>query len=297
MNLDIDKRFIYQKIDEYIMRLYKIGLVTDKNLLDDYYTQLHNLRIREIFNAPGNARITAFNALEYCKENIIYGMLQNGEYYIDEVLFHEFSHVINSFHKALRGPQRFNIEEALEEKMNPFTNALLLKQEDKLLDNQNPYYGVFLLDEYVAQSLAQEIIKDKYNELSLLERHRYSKNDLSNYYNHPYTTRITKPPYSFITSLACYQEYDIPAQKFIMNYFHITNIEFIKRSINYNLFKNMVDNLDYEEAEELYIDLCYMGLIEEALSNYKGFINVTDSKDQVSNPKNIYKAYERILKK
>ena len=36
MNLDINTTFIHKKIDEYIIGLYKTGLVTDKSLLNKY---------------------------------------------------------------------------------------------------------------------------------------------------------------------------------------------------------------------------------------------------------------------
>ena len=297
MNLDINNDFIHKKIDEYIMGLYKTGLVTDRNLLNEYSKQLHGLRIREIFDAPGDARITPNGFLEYCKENIYLQMMRNGEYYIDEVLFHEFSHVINSFHKSLRGPNSFMIEEAIEEKMDNFTTADLLREEDKILYNQDPCFGVILLDEFVAQSVAQELVIAKYNEFSKVNQRRYTKNGLNAYQERPYTTRISEPPYALTTSLGDYQEFDLPARRFIDKHLHISYREFVKRAINYDLLRNMISNLDYEEAEEMYNDLCYMGLIDQALANHRGFIKVTDPKDPVSNPKNIYKAFERVLKK
>ena len=297
MNLDINTTFIHKKIDEYIIGLYKTGLVTDKSLLNKYSNQLHSLKIKEIFNAPGDARITYDGVLEYCVDNICLQMLYNGDYYLDEVLFHEFSHVINSFHKSLRGSESFDIEKAIERQMDPFTNALLLKEEDKILYNQDPCFGVILLDEYIAQNVAQELVKAKYNALKEPEKRRYTKNGLLGYKQRPYTTRISEPPYTLTTSLGDYQEFDLPAQRFIDKYLHISNKEFVRRAINYDYLRNIISNLDYEESEEMYVDLCYLGLIEQALANYRGFISVNDPKDPVSNPKNIYKAYKRILKK
>jgi hypothetical protein len=297
MTLDINDRFIYQKIDEYLLWLYKTNLVTDKYLLNEYSKKLHSLKIKEIFDAPGDARITFDGNLEYCVSNITLQMLKNGEYYIDEVLFHEFTHVINSFHKSLRGKDSFIIRDAIENKMDNFTNAELLTQEDKMLYNQDPCFGVILLDEYVAQSVAQEIVGTKYNTLDYKAKQRYAKNGLSGYQKRNYTTIISEPPYHLVTSLGDYQEYDLPAKRFIDKYLHISHIEFIKRAINGDLLRNIIANLDFEEAEEIYSDLCYMGIIEKALAKYRGFINIKDKKDPVNNPRNVYKAYERVLKK
>ena len=297
MILDINANLINQKIDEYLLWLYKTDLVTDKCLLNEYSKKLHSLKINEIFDAPGDARITFDGNLEYCVSNITLQMMYNGEYYIDEVLFHEFTHVINSFHNSLSVKDGFIIKDAIEDKMDNFTNTELLVQEDKLLYNQDPCFGVIMLDEYVAQSVAQELVKTKYNTLDDKAKQRYAKNGLAGYQKRNYTTRISEPPYHLVTSLGDYQEYDLPTKMFIEKYLHISHIEFIKRAINGDLLRNIIANLDFEEAEEIYFDLCYLGLIENALAIHRGFRKENNPNDPVNNPKNVYKAFKKVLKK
>ena len=189
------------------------------------------------------------------------------------------------------------IRDAIESKMDNFTNAELLEQEDKLIYNQDPCFGVILLDEYVAQSIAQLIIEKKYNSLDEKNKRKYAFDSLSKYKRRDYTTKLSEPPYQLVTSLADYPEYDLPAQNFINKYLHISSNDFIKRSLNSDLLRNIITSLDYEEAEEIYFDLCYLGLIENALSIYRGFRKESNPKDPVHNPKNIYKAFKKVLKK
>ena len=296
MELNITKELIFKKIDEYLMLIQRAGLVTDRFLLNEYSKNLHSLNIIEVPIFPGDAMID-YDSLYYSPTNITYQMMFYGEYYLDEVLFHEFSHLINSFHQALIGPYYYEISTAIEEKMDPFTNGELLKQEDSLLYNQDPCFGVVLLDEYVAQNVAQIIIKNKYNYMNQKEKKRYSSNELNFFNKREYITNLTEPPYKMTTSLADYPEYDELAQSFIKKYLGITSFEFIKRSINGDLLSNIISNLDYEEAEDLYVDLCYLGLIEEAYSINRGIETKSDSKDPANNPKSVYKALIKVLKK
>ena len=132
MNLDINAKIIHQKMDEYLMWLKNTGIVTNQLLLAQFSKQLHSIHIFRIYNAPGDAHV-GIDKLEYCYERIVENMILHGSYYLDEVLFHEFTHLLNSFHQSIRGPKSFMISEAIEKKMGCFTNIELLEKSDCLL--------------------------------------------------------------------------------------------------------------------------------------------------------------------
>ena len=259
MDLDINSELIHKKVDEYIILLKKTGLVTDKDLLGKYKEKLHSLKFEEDNDLAGDAMISD-GVLKYSCFYIISGMILSGIYYFDEVLFHEFSHVINSLHKIDNVPIKENIE-------------------DQNIINQNPFYGVLLIDEFVSQSVAQSLVLYKYNSLSEKVKRKYSFNQLSNYQKRNYTTYVTEPPYIIITSLSDYPEYDALAQSFIKKYYDMDKDEFIKKTINEEDFY-----IDKDEYEKMYADLCYLSIIVEALF-YE------------DNKKKAHEAFKRILKK
>ncbi len=290
----VTERLIRSKIDEYLNWISKTRLVTDQKLLDKYSRMLNNLQIKRIYDAPGDAQI-GYESLYYCAENIEQQMVYHGLYYLDEVFFHEFSHLINSFHNALAGPNRFIIRDAISNKMDEFTTPELLEESDRLLFNQDPWLGVILLDEYIAQSVAQEIVKGKNSELDFFDKEMYSFNGLKEFNLINYTTRVCEPPITIPTTLADYPEFDICAQRFISKYLHISPSEFIKKSLNEDLLRNIINNLDTNTAGEIYIDLCYLGLIKEAVSISKGHKQADRPDDPVNDKRNVNMAFQRIL--
>lgn len=296
MSFNIDDSLIHRKIDEYIFLLRKSGLVTDENTLNCYRKKLYGLNLERIYNAPGDAHVT-YNKLEYCSENIVKGMNSNGAYFLDEVLFHEFSHILNSFHQAIRGPKSFMIADAIGNKMDSFTTPELLEQSDKLLYNQDPCLGVILLDEFIAQSAAQILIKEKYKLLDAKQKREYTYNNLYKFQEREYTTNISIPPFFMQTSLADYMEFDMPAKWFIRKYKLSTPYDFVKMSLNGDLLRNIINNLDEKTAVSMYKDLCYLGLIKEAVSIKKGFIKSNDPKDPVNDKRNLYLVLQKMTNK
>ena len=85
--------YIKKKIIEYINLLKDCGYIKDDQTLNEIYKRLNSLKIEIIHNAPGDATVDG-NTLKICWENIEKNINQKGTYYIDEVLFHEFSHVL-----------------------------------------------------------------------------------------------------------------------------------------------------------------------------------------------------------
>lgn len=109
------------------------------------------------------------------------------------------------------------IGETMEKKMGCFTNIELLETGNQLLYNQDPCLGVILLDEYIAQSVAQLMVRQKYNLLDDSLKSEYSHNQLSEFQSRNFTTKICVPPLQIPTSLADYPEFDVCASWFIKN--------------------------------------------------------------------------------
>ena len=296
MNLDINTKIIHQKMDEYLMWLKNTGIVTNQLLLAQFSKQLHSIHIFRIYNASGDAHV-GIDKLEYCYERIVENMILHGTYYLDEVLFHEFTHLLNSFHQSIRGPKSFMISEAIEKKMGCFTNIELLEKSDCLLYNQDPCLGVILLDEYIAQSVAQFMVKQKYDLLNESNKRKYSKDELNEFKSRTFTTNICIPPLRIFTSLADYPEFDVCASWFIKKYHLGSTMDFVRNSFDVNYLKKIIENLDSQTAEEMYVDLCYLGLIKERVYINRGFIKCDNPKDPVNNPRNIYKVFQKILKR
>lgn len=287
--------YIKKKIIEYINLLKDCGYIKDDQTLNEIYKRLNSLKIEIIHNAPGDATVDG-NTLKICWENIEKNINQKGTYYIDEVLFHEFSHVLNSFHNAIFGDNKFIVRDYIQGRMNPFTTIELLEQGDELLYNQDSWFGIILLDEFIAQSISQKLVIEKFKSLDEMSKRKYViDNNLFEYKSRNFITKICEPPMMIKTSLADYPEFDIFAQNFITKYGY--NVElFIVKSLDINFVKDFINSLNSEKIEELYKDLCYLGLILKRVYLLRGFRKIDDEQDPALNPNKVHSVMCKILK-
>lgn len=288
--------YIKRKIAEYINLLKCCGYIRNDKILNEIYKKLNSIKVERIYNAPGDAVITG-NCLKICWENIEKNMKQKGNYYIDEVLFHEFSHVLNSFHNAIFGDDQFIISDYIQKRMYGFTTIELLEQSDELLYNQDPCFGIILLDEFIAQSISQKMVIEKFKSLDELSKKEYVyDNNFFEYKNRDYITKICEPPMMIKTSFADYPEFDIFAQSFITKYGY--NVEtFIAKSLNANFVKDFIKSLSSEKIEQLYTDLCYLGMIQQRVYLLKVFTTIEDKKDPAYDPRKVHSVMCKSLKK
>lgn len=285
-----------EKIEEYIVLLKECGYITNEQILNEIYIKLNSLDVERIYNAPGDAVVIG-NKLKICLENIEENVKKKGEYYIDEVLFHEFSHVINSFHNAIYGDNRFIVSDYIQKKMKFPTTINLLEQDDALLYNQDPSFGIILLDEFIAQSISQKMVIEKSKKLDDKSKKKYMCSvNLLEYEDRFYITKICKPPMIIKTSLANYPEFDVFAQKFIHKYgYGIKN--FIKNSLQKNFTENFINSFSEENINKLYIDLCYLGIIQQRIYFLNGFTTIDDIEDPAYDSRKVFFAMRKILKK
>lgn len=288
---------IKSKINEYISLLEECGFVTDYRHLEYIKQKLNSIKVKRIFNVPGDATING-NTLSICYENIENNIKVYGESYIDEVLFHEFSHFINSFHNSIYGNESFIIRDYLERKMSDFTTAELLEQADELLYNQDPCFGIVLLDEFIAQSISQILVLKKLSKFNDYNIKKYTNDKNMKSYKLRYQkTYICEPPMTLETSLADYPEFYAFAKKFISKYSIYDINSFIKKSLTPDFLKKILNNLNSEEIEKIYIDLCYLGIIQQRVYLLKKLIKIEDKNDPAYEPRKVYKAMSKILKR
>lgn len=74
-------------------------------------------------------------------------------------------------------------------------------------------------------------------------------------------------------------------------------MEFIRNSFDGAYLRTMIESLDSQTAEDMYVDLCYLGLIEERVAIDRGFTISNNPKDPVNDAGVIYKVFQKILKK
>lgn len=288
MNIDINKI-----INEFVFYLKKEKYVTDTKQLLLILNKLCSLNIERVYNLPGDAVVNGDN-LFICYENILKNMQLKGNYYLDEVLFHEFSHVINSFHNSIYGEDSFIIKDYIESKMDSFTNGDLLIMEDPLLYNQDPYLGIVLLDEFIAQMIAQKLVLSKYNDINIYEKANYvNGNYIDDYEYRFYTTDICNPPKEILTELADYEEFYPYAKNFINKYGY-NHEEFIKKSLNKKFIKDFIDSIPSEKINDFYQELCYLGVIKCRSYIVRGFETENDKNDPANNPKKVYEVMNKL---
>ena len=290
-----DDNFLKSKVNEYVYLLQQSGYVNDSQKLQSIRNQLFNLRINVMHNAPAEAMIDG-NVLNICYENMQQKINRYGEFYIDEVFFHEFSHVINDFHQSIFGNNSYMISDYMALKMDNFTSPELLLESDSLLYNQDPCLGVLMLDEYIAQRISQDLVRLKSKHLWSAAKKDYDKdNGLRDYETRDYVTNITEPPMRIKTSFATYQEFDICAQKFMKKYGFSNYQDFIRMTLTTDGLKKFITHNKYQ-INKLFIDLCYLGIIRERIYVLKGFDQIDDKKDPALDPKKVGMVLRRILK-
>lgn len=292
----LNENTLRNKIDEYLYFLKVSGYITDINVMNNLRSKLYSLKIERIYNAPGDATVKGAT-LKICYENIEKNIEKYGLCYLDEVLFHEFSHIINSCHTSIYGTlaEKFIIADYIKSRFDNFTTVELLEQGDELLYNQDPCFGILLLDEFVAQTIAQKLVINKATKLDDCTKKKYIfDKQLYNYQYRTFFTNICKPPLIIETELADYPEFYVLAKQFIKKYgFNIES--FIRNAFQPNFVKDFINNIRKEKMSELYKDLCYLGLVYQRVYLINNYITITDKKDPAYDPSKVRNVMLKIL--
>ena len=186
--MDIESRIekLNSKMKEYIEYGRRIGIITDSNI-ERVVTRLERVKIEidnDLKGGDGFAtpdREKGIINLKINKEFIENEMKKDEKkYYEDEVYFHEFTHAVNGIYEgwiekgdAFKFKKNY-LSEVKKDNYQDDYNLITDSMTDKEKSDFNKYvnnkdlklagYGWGLLDEFVAQTMTQKLIKNKYND-------------------------------------------------------------------------------------------------------------------------------------
>ena len=234
------KRDIKGFVGEYL----RLGLETnilDRDNIDTLYSRISGTKIKVDNSITGDAVVkfendgyTIYINEEKCKNK--------GEYFIDEVIFHELSHLVNEVHRDLFEYKYSRIKD-------------FEKQKSYIADGNDlvryPTWGMILIDESIAQYTAQ-----------LLVNRKYGGNIYPEYF---YETPLTDPKVYLKTIFADYPEAHKFADKFARTIYSGDSALFklCKDSYRDTFIENMFIKYNFREngMNDLYEILGYMGNI------------------------------------
>lgn len=282
-----------KNIQEYIGLGLRAGLF-NKNNLERIVSRLERVNFSVDNNNPGDAQTESIR--DRNNPRISYGLnvkmnerrtLNSGRYYFkDEVLFHELTHCINGIYENFMENLSlwFDLDKMFENNFSVKSDAIESMANDP--NYRQKSYSWLVLDEFVAQYVAQLLVETKYNKKI--------------YVNESKLIRQSNPSINVNNNFADYHEfYDIV-------------INFIKPIYGNDLNKFIADSLDstvinkifsYYKNEpsgfvKLYSLLGEMGNIGFAVAspNFTEVQRATDYDMIARDSHNFYLHYNEVLK-
>lgn len=148
--------------------------------------KISNLNIIEDSTLPGDAKVVTSENTLYINPN----RCANNEY-LSLVLFHEFTHLNSSIHNDIYSEKSFikSLKSNASLIMDGNTHYDYSFQKTQIDDVNNPFtyilFGGLLLDEVIAENVATEMIKIKFNKvIPLKNRQKQYGNNVINYRTH-----------------------------------------------------------------------------------------------------------------
>lgn len=261
------------KVNEYLRLGIQIGLFDNSNI-DIVREKLKNISIVEDNSLTGDAEAIIEEDKKIIKINS--QKCRNKEYYfMDEVLFHEFTHFINEIHNDL-----FNsLKSQIIAFKNKYSSSL---KNDELA--QYPEWGGILLDEAISQKVAQTMVETKYGK-RIYERH-------------PKKSKIFGEEMNYYSSFSDYPEFENIAEKFSKScvgsagLLGLAKLSMSKRCID-SIFTTY--SKQSNGGEKLYKSLAYMGNIAIADYASKGHFILKNS-ENLRRKENVVKSYHLASK-
>lgn len=261
---------INSKVSEYISLGVKLGLFDGSNL-KQVREKLSNLSIVKDEFLSGDAEAILENDKKIIKINP-QKYIGKEYYFLDEVLFHEFTHFTNEIHNDLYSSNSKKKIFSFEKRYEYISNT------DELA--QYPAWGAILLDEGIAQKVAQSMVETKYG------RKIYSLK--------PYSSSIFGKEFNFYTTFADYSEYENIAEKFSKSIVGNSGLVGLAKLSMKDKCLDMIFSKYSEQpngAENLYKILGYMGNIAIADYASKGHFIVENS-ENLRKKENVVKSYK-----
>lgn len=263
MNLKLNS-----KVDEYISLGIKLGLFDGSNL-KEVQKKLSNITIIKDNNLTGDAEAIIEDGKNIIKINP-QRYIGKEYYFLDEVLFHEFTHFVNEIHNDLYPSDNSKIF-SFKKRYSQFSN------NDELA--QYPEWGAILLDEAIAQKVSQTMVETKYGKkIYALE---------------PHQSKIFGESLNFYSTFADYPEFERVAENFSKSVVGNSGLlGFAKLSMKNECLDMMFSKYAGQSkgAEKLYKILGYMGNIAIADYASKGHFILRNS-ENLRKKENVVKSY------
>lgn len=279
-------------IQEYVQLGIKCGLINNDNL-NRIISRLERVNFSIDNNNPGDAQTTPIRDSQNVriskgldvKINEKKTLKLNKYYFKDEVVFHELTHCINGIYENW-----FENLSLWFDFDKIFLNNFIVK-EDRIEElSKNPQYrqkayAWLVLDEFVAQYVAQILVEEKYGK----KIYEYENKQI----------KQSDPIITINTNLADYHEFYDIVLKFIEPIYGNNINQFICDSLNSNIINKIFNYYSKisNGAELLYSLLGEMGNIGFAVAS-KNFTEDQCSSDNdmiARNPKNFFSHYNNFL--
>lgn len=261
------------KTNEYIELGIKLGLFDDSNL-KEIKSKLNNITIIKDYSLTGDAKAIIENRKNIIKINP-QRYVGKEYYFIDEVLFHEFTHFTNEIHNDIYSSQNSQI-------MTFKNKYSQISGNDELA--QYPEWGAILLDEAIAQKVAQTMVEAKYGKKI--------------YTLKPHQSKIFDQSLWFYSTFADYPEYEKIAENFSRSVVGNSGLlGFSKLSMSKKCLDTIFSKYAKKSkgAEKLYKTLGYMGNIAIADYASKGHFTLRNS-ENLRRKENVLKSYHLVNK-
>ena len=259
---------INSKVDEYIKIVIELGLFNKENI-NEIKARLSNISLIEDNSLTGDAEVVIEDGKKIIKINPR-KFIEKKEYFLDEVFFHEFTHFANEIHNDL-----YNSPKSM---IMTFKN----KYSKFMYDNElakYPEWGGILLDEAIAQKVAQTMVEKKY------EKKIYTLT--------PHRSKIYDKSVWFYSTFADYPEYEKVAENFSKVVVGNEGLLGLARlSMSPTCLDTIFFNYSKQKggARKLYQTLGYIGNIAIADYASKGHFVLKDSKN-LRKKENVLKSY------
>lgn len=281
---------LHPKIQEYINYGIGLGFFNTDNI-ERVIERLENIQFEVDNTIPGDAQTIPFrdgSGRFIIKQNEKRMYAKGKEpYFADEVLFHEFTHATNGLYESwFQSLDSWNMKRKIQEFMSNSE-----KEEFEVYSEKPEFrqagYGWGLLDDFVAQYVAQKMVEEKYKDKEIY------KIKGENY-------KASEPPIAYMTDMADYPVYTPFARKFIEALYGKREIErFCIESFDQNAVNNIIQVYSKRKGglENLYKMLGYMGNIDFAENARLGhFDEGTLSQDKDFSARNPEKLYQSMTK-
>ena len=272
------------EIQEYIKYLLNIGLINTSNK-EKILDKLSRTTINYVEKKPyGGCTIHSGNQIivEICKDQIELESKEAGRDFqksLDENIFHELTHASSI------------LDDEIEEKLKTIFSNHTTENSDFPFINT---YGYTIVNEYIAQSIAQKLVAEKYQDQNLFP----SKHCKFIYDENGNASKDSSFSYEYDSSLNFYGEVEEFALKFVESvygkrdierlYFDHFNCDFI--DISANAFRKRNNGM-----ENLYQMFGYMSNIIVSSYYQQGYFgSETRSNLSVENFKNSVNGFNRI---